>query len=79
MKDAWGRELRVGDVCSYPVRRGSKMWVNRITIQVLTTDVAGNPRVKGINKDGVNVVISNLDNLTLMGRHNVIPMLEGGG
>jgi hypothetical protein len=76
MKDAWGRELRVGDICAYPVRRGSRMWVNRITIQALTRDVAGNPRVKGINKDGANVVISNLENLTLIGRNNTIPLME---
>lgn len=74
VKDTWGRELRVGDVCTYPVRRGSKMWMNRLTIQLILLDVAGNPQVKGLNQDGARVTLTSLQNLTLLGRDNTIPL-----
>lgn len=74
VKDTWGRELRVGDVCTYPVRRGSKMWMNRLTIHLILMDVAGNPQVKGLNQDGARVTLTSLQNLTLLGRDNVIPL-----
>ncbi len=78
-RDFFGREIKIGDICVYPVRRGSKMWVNRIVIQNITHDARGKPKLSGQKGDGYPVNISSLDRVVLVGRDNVIPFSDDGG
>lgn len=71
------RLIQPGDICAYPVRRGSKMWLNRLTVQEIVYDPKGNPQVKGRKEDGYPVTISALDRLVLVGRGNVPFMGDG--
>ena len=73
-KDFLGRELKVGDVCVYPVRRGSKMWLNRITIQRISH--TNGPKLHGIKGDGYPVNVTSLDRVCLVGRDNMVPFME---
>ena len=75
-KDFVDREIKVGDVCAYPVRRGSKMWLNRLLVQAIVADIDGSPKLKGQNRDGHPVTISSLDRVVIIGRNNTVPMLE---
>lgn len=74
--DMFGREIRVGDLCVYPVRRGSSMWMNRITVNKITHDPRGNPKLGGVKGDGYPVNVTSLDRVALIGRDNVVPFLE---
>lgn len=53
MKDFLGREIKVGDVLVYPVRRRSAMWLTKITV----TDL-GNDTVHGTNDNGRRITLS---------------------
>jgi hypothetical protein len=75
-KDAFDREIRLGDICAYPVRRRSSMWLNKMTVQKITYDVAGNPKIHGQKQDGYKVRVASLDRVVIIGRNNVIPFLE---
>lgn len=74
--DMFGREIKVGDICVYPVRRGSKMWMNRLVIQKVSHDPRGKPKLSGQKGDGYPVNITSLDRVALIGRDNVIPFSE---
>jgi len=75
-KDMFDREIRLGDICIYPVRRGSQMWCNRVTILKITHDIAGNPKLHGQKQDGYPVKVTSLDRVAIIGRDNVIPYME---
>lgn len=76
-EDMFNREVRVGDICVYPVRRGSKMWMNVITVMKISHSPLGEPKISGIKKkDGYPVTVSSLDRVTIVGRDNMIPSLE---
>lgn len=75
-KDFLAREIKVGDICAYPVRRGSRMWLNRLLVQAIVPDVDGSPKLKGQNRDGHPVTISTLDRVVIVGRNNTVPQLE---
>lgn len=75
-KDFLDREIRVGDICVYPVRKGSSMWINRVTVQRITRDPAGGFKVHGMKGDGYPVVVTSMDRLTIVGRNNVIPFQD---
>ncbi len=73
-KDMFDREIRVGDICVYPVRRGSQMWMNRLTVQRITFDPAGNPRLSGVKGDGYPVSVTSMDRVAIIGRNNEVPL-----
>lgn len=53
MKDFRGREIQVGQMLVYPVRRGSSMWLSEISV----TDL-GDGTVSGINSKGRRITLS---------------------
>ena len=53
MNDFLGREIEVGDVLVYPVRRTSAMWLTKITV----TDL-GDGTVRGVNDNGRRIILS---------------------
>lgn len=73
-KDCLDREIRVGDICVYPVRRGSSMWMNRITVQRIS-NANDTFKLHGIKDDGYQVSVSSLDRVALIGRDNMIPFM----
>jgi hypothetical protein len=75
-KDCFDRDIKIGDICVYPVRRGSKMWMNRIVVQKISHDPQGRPKLHGVKGDGWTVNITSLDRVALIGRNNVIPFSE---
>jgi len=75
-KDFLGREIRIGDICVYPVRRGSSMWLNRLLVQSFAQDVDGSFKLKGQNFNGNSVTVSSLERVVIIGRDNTVPMLE---
>lgn len=74
-RDYFDREIRVGDICVYPVRKGSQMWINRITVQRIDRGESGF-KVHGVKGDGYPVVVSTMDRLTIVGRDNVVPFKD---
>ena len=59
--DFTGREIVAGNVIVYPVRRGSKMWLNRMTVQHVEDD-----KVAGYNNLGHRITITNLKNIVVV-------------
>jgi len=55
--DFLGRTIQAGDTLIYPVRRGSKMWLNRITVTKAESD-----RIHGASRGGRMVQLTNLKN-----------------
>jgi hypothetical protein len=53
MKDFRGREIQVGQMLVYPVRRGSSMWLSEISV----TDL-GDGTISGINNKGRRITLS---------------------
>lgn len=76
-KDFFDREILLGDLCIYPVRRGSQMWLNRITVTSITHDLNGEPRLAGNKQDGYPVRVTSLDRVAIIGRNNMIPFVGG--
>lgn len=75
-RDMFDREIRLGDICVYPVRRGSQMWMNRITVQKLSHDPRGEPRLSGVKQDGYPVNVTSLDRVAIIGRDGLVPYSE---
>jgi hypothetical protein len=75
-RDFLGREIKINDICVYPVRRGSKLWVCKITVREITNEVDGSFRVKGVRGDGYVISIKNLDTMTIAGRDCMVPFME---
>jgi hypothetical protein len=59
--DFLGRTIAVDDTLVYPVRRGSKMWLNRIRVIKVECD-----RVHGSSPQGRMVQLSNLKNTVVV-------------
>ena len=58
--DFLGRQIMAGDVITYPVRRGSSMWLNKLHVtQVLPENV------KGLNSEGRWITVQNLNNVVV--------------
>ena len=74
-KDMFDRTIAVGDICVYPVRRGSKMWMNRIVIQTINFTDTGVTLV-GTKQDGYPVRVKCLDRVAIIGRDNVLPFVD---
>jgi hypothetical protein len=60
--DFTGRTIETGHVVAYPVRRGSQMWLNKLTV----TEVRNNS-IAGFNNIGRPVTIKNLQNVVIIG------------
>ena len=75
-KDMFDREIKLGDVCVYPVRRGSNMWMNRILIQKISHNPRGEARLSGQKQDGYPVNVTSLDRVAIIGRDNQVPFTE---
>ena len=61
MKDFLGREIKPGDTVIYPVRRGSRLWMNRMTVVSAVGD-----RLAGVNPEGRRVSLSHVANVTVV-------------
>ncbi len=64
-KDFLGNEIRVRDTIIYPVRRGSSMWLKRLTVDAVR-DTANGVRVSGRNDAGNPVSIQNIQNCVVV-------------
>lgn len=60
--DFTGRTIEPGHVVAYPVRRGSQMWLNKLTV----TEV-GKDSIAGYNSAGRPLTIKNLRNVVIIG------------
>ncbi len=56
MKDFLGREIEVGCMIVYPVRRQSAMWLTNMTV----TDL-GDGAVHGVNSKGRRITVSKVN------------------
>ncbi len=74
--DMFDREILAGDICVYPVRRGSKMWVNKITVRSVVIHPEGTPTIIGMKQDGYPVRIKALDRVAIIGRDGIIPFVD---
>lgn len=59
--DFLGRVIVTGDTLVYPVRRGSRMWLNRIEVTKVESD-----RVHGITDAQRRVQLTNLKNTVVV-------------
>jgi hypothetical protein len=59
--DFMGREIVAGNIIAYPVRRGSKMWLNKLNVQHVEDD-----KVVGYNNLGRRITITNLKNVLVV-------------
>lgn len=55
--DFLGRPIKAGDLLVYPVRRGSRMWLNKITVTKAEED-----EIIGNSPEGRQVRLTNLHN-----------------
>jgi hypothetical protein len=62
--DFIGREIKVGDTVIYPVRRGSKMWMQKIKVTQLVPGTT--PTLGGFNGEGRKITLHNLENVTVV-------------
>lgn len=75
-RDMFDREIKVGDLCVYPVRRGSQMWMNRLVVNKITQDARGRFKLSGLKGDGYTVHVTSLDRVAIIGRDNTVPFAE---
>ena len=64
-RDFVDREIKAGNTIAYPVRRGSKMWLNKLTVQQVCEGPKG-PQVSGVNSKGRRVAVTNLGNVVVV-------------
>ncbi len=76
--DMFDREVRAGDICVYPVRRGSRMWMNKVVVKSVVIHEQGTPTIIGMKQDGYPVRIKALDRVAIIGRDGIVPFIEGG-
>lgn len=60
--DFMGRTIEAGHVVVYPVRRGSDMWLNKLSVTQVTDD-----RITGYSPTGKLLGIKNLRNVVIVG------------
>jgi len=61
--DFIGTEIKPGSQLAYPVRRGSSMWLTKITVTQVTAD-----EVKGYNSVGRRITVKNLKNTIVVSK-----------
>ena len=62
--DFMGRTITVGSLVAYPVRRGSKMWLNKLRVQQVVPDLT--PWISGFSDGGRRVQVRNLENVVVV-------------
>ena len=66
--DFLGCLIKVGHTVVYPVRRGSKMWIQKANVtQIVQHDRTQPPLLVCLNPAGRRVTIQNLDNCVVVG------------
>jgi hypothetical protein len=73
--DFLGRSITVGSLVAYPVRRGSKMWLNKLRVQQVVPDQS--PWISGYSDGGRRVQVKNLENVVVVqepGRQHIEPL-----
>jgi len=66
--DYLGRKIQAGDILVYPVRRGSKMWLNRIAVTKVEAD-----QIYGTGREGRLVRLTNLNNTIVIRPGEITP------
>lgn len=66
--DFLGRVIAVGDTLVYPVRRGSRMWLNRIIVTKVEND-----QIHGSGSTGRMVKLTNLHNTVVVRPGEITP------
>jgi hypothetical protein len=61
VKDCIGREIKAGNLVVYPVRKGSKMWMSKMTV-----DSTEGGRLRGTNPEGRLVQLANVSNVVVV-------------
>ena len=62
--DFMGREINAGSTVIYPVRRGSKMWMQELSVtQIIPGD---SPTITGFNTTGRKITLHNVTNVTVV-------------
>jgi hypothetical protein len=65
--DFVGREIKVGCSVLYAVRRGSGMWLKRMTVlQIVESGPNGRPYLSGTTPDGRRVNVHKLDTVVVV-------------
>ena len=65
--DFLGREIEVGHTIVYPVRRGSRMWMQMASVtEIRQHDRTQPPLLVYLNPTGRKVTIQNLDNCVVV-------------
>jgi hypothetical protein len=64
-RDFLDREISVGDIIVYPVRRGSSMWLNKIKVTAIGSVHRQGRReyrpIHGVNENGRRITLSKLE------------------
>jgi hypothetical protein len=60
--DFLGRTIEAGHVVVYPVRRGSDMWLNKLSVTQVSDD-----RITGYSPTGKLLTIQKLQNVVIVG------------
>jgi len=60
--DYMGRTIEAGHIVVYPVRRGSEMWLNKLSVAQVEEN-----RISGYNNLGRRLTITNLKNVVIVG------------
>lgn len=68
--DFLGRSIAVGDTLVYPVRRGSKMWLNQIIVAKVESEA-----VHGSSSTGRPVKLTNLNNTIVVRPGKITPAI----
>lgn len=68
--DFLGRTIEINDTLVYPVRRKSKMWMNRITVIKVESDT-----IHGTNSQGRFVKLTNLANTVVVRPGQITPAI----
>jgi hypothetical protein len=63
--DFLGKEIKAGSIICYPVRRGSSMWLKKLTVSAVRDSSRG-AQVSGTNDAGRRINIHNLSNCVVV-------------
>lgn len=64
-KDFLGKSITAGTVICYPVRRGSKMWLKKLSV-LAVQDTPRGVCVSGTNDTGRRIAVYNLENCVVV-------------
>jgi hypothetical protein len=62
--DFMGREITAGSTVIYPVRRGSSMWMQEISVTQVVPGTT--PTLTGFNPSGRKITLHNVGNVTVV-------------